>query len=90
MITITQLINTCPAPVSTAEEVTNSLTWFDLVYVFCNEETDTTIPTRFRVGNDSAKYADETRLMTTEYNELNNKLMHIKCQLNAILNYLNG
>ena len=90
MITITQLINTCPAPVSTAEGVTNSLTWFDLVYVVCNEETDTNIPTRFRVGNDSAKYADETRLLTTEYEELNNKLMHIKCQLNAINNYLNG
>lgn len=89
-VTISSLISTCPAPVSTSEGVSNSLIWFNLVHVFACKATDTVMPTRFRVADDSAMYADDTVLATTDYDTLNNRLMHIKFQLQAIKDYLDN
>ena len=88
-MTIQTLISTCPAPVSTAEGVTNALEWFYLVYVFCMESTDANVPTRLTVADKASFYYTETALATTEYNPLNNRLMHIKVALDAIKTYLN-
>ena len=87
-MTIQTLISTCPVPVSTAEGVSRALEWLYLVYVFCMESTDTSVPTRLTVADKASYYYTETVLMTTEYNALNNRLMHIKLALDAIKSYL--
>lgn len=87
-MTIQTLISTCPAPVSTAEGVSTAIEWLYLVYVFCIESTDANVPTRLTVADKASYYYTETVLMTTEYNTLNNRLMHIKFALDAIKTYL--
>lgn len=83
-VTISTLISTCPAPISTAEGVTNALYWFDLVKAFALNSTDTNLPNRMPLIRDCNYYASEVVINTTEYNPINNNLMHIKSGLQAI------
>lgn len=82
--TIAQLINACPVTVSTAEGVTQAITWFDTVVVFCEKSTVIEIPTKTDIAVRAQSFADATEIGSTDYGPLNNKLMHIKLMLGGV------
>lgn len=82
--TLTALINACPRPVSTSEGVTQAITWFDTVVVFCEKSAIDEIPTKTDIAVRAQSFADGTQVGTTEYTVLNDKLMHIMCMLGGV------
>lgn len=89
-MTLQALVNACPAPVSSAEGVSNAMKWFEIVSVFAiehsNDPTDTDyMPNAMYVRNLCEVNARNTILMSTDYNSINNNLMHVKVACDAVL-----
>ena len=84
-VTPTSLINACPAPVSTAEGVTQGIYWFELTSAFCIVSSDSDVPNRLPMRNKCDAFSADTKVKTTDYDSLNNNLMHIKGMLQAVV-----
>lgn len=71
------------APVSTAEGVSNAISWFNIVevYALMNGETTPNANTIIFACEESAR---NTEVMDTDYAKVNNYLYHIRCMLYAI------
>ena len=83
-VTVSSLISTCPAPVADATGVQNGVTWLALTAAFANDSMTTTQHDFQPIKSRAYTYFDLIRLSTTDYVDVNNKLMHIKDMLSAI------
>lgn len=84
-MTISQIISTCPAPVSTSAGVTTALEWLAITEAFALAAESVDLPNRHTIINLSEIYFSDTKVATTEYDKLNNALMHIKTLYEAIV-----
>lgn len=84
-MTLQALVNACPAPVSTDAGVTSAMEWFEIVNVFAIENTDNVLPNAMYVRNLSEVFAKNTILKSTDYDSINNNLMHLKVALDAVI-----
>lgn len=82
-VTVSSLVSTCPAPVSDAAGVTNGLTWLALVHDFALSVDNRTLENRHTVINYSIIYFNAIKVKDTDFDLINNDLMHIKLLLTA-------
>ena len=83
-VTVTTLISTCPAPVADATGVSNGLVWLALTAAYANDNMTTTQHDFQPIKSRAYTYFDLIKLSSTDYVDINNKLMHIKDMLSAI------
>lgn len=83
--TINQIISSCPAPVSSSSTVSDALYWVDLVNVWSRVTTQE-LPNKEHIINMCNLGAPEIIILSTDYDTINNILMHIKSALNAVVN----
>lgn len=83
-VTVTTLISTCPAPVADATGVSNGLVWLALSAAFANDQMTTAQHDFQPIKSRAYTYFDLIKLSSTDYVDINNKLMHIKDMLSAI------
>lgn len=84
-MTLQELVNSCPAPVSTAEGVTNAMEWFEIVSVFSITTDNQSMPNRLYVRNLCEVAAKNTILASEDYSKINNDLMHVKVAVDACI-----
>ena len=89
-MTIQQVISTCPAPVSTAEGVSQAITWLNVARVFADVATDAEVPNRADISIRAQKYPDATAVASTDYTSLNNKLYHVKQMYQGVVTVIIG
>ena len=75
---IAQIISSCPAPVSDASGVSSALAWLAITHAFALESAPTDLSNRDTIINMSNRYFNDIELLSTDYPDINNKLMHIK------------
>lgn len=83
-VTVTTLISTCPAPVADATGVSNGLVWLALSAAYANDQMTTAQHDFQPIKSRAYTYFDLIKLSSTDYVDINNKLMHIKDMLSAI------
>ena len=83
-VTISSLISTCPAPVADATGVSNGLVWLALTAAYANDNMTTTKHDFQPIKSRAYTYFDLIKLSSTDYVDINNKLVHIKDMLSAI------
>jgi len=83
-VTVTTLISTCPAPVADATGVSNGLVWLALTAAYANDNMTTSQHDFQPIKSRAYTYFDLIKLSSTDYGDINNKLMHIKDMLSAI------
>lgn len=83
-VTVSSLISTCPAPVSDATGVQNGVTWLALTAAFANDNMTTTQHDFQPIKSRAYTYFDLIKLSSTDFVDINNKLLHIKDMLSAI------
>ena len=85
MIDLATLISSCPAPVSTAENVSSALAWLATAAAYANDHIGFNEAHDYQpIKTRSYIYFDQIKLSSTDYVDINNKLMHIKDMLLAI------
>lgn len=86
-MTIAQLLlmynNTVNPPVSTAEGVSNAIRWFNIVEVFALENPEE-VPNGNTVIFACEESARNANIYETDYDKLNNDLVHVHAMLYAI------
>lgn len=81
---LSTLINNCPAPISTAEGVTQAITWLNTARVFCDVSTIEAVPNKTDIAVRAQSFADSIAIASTDYSSINNNLMHIKLMLGGV------
>ena len=84
-MTLQALISACPAPVSTDAGVSSAMEWIEIVNVFAIKNVDNVLPNAMYIRNLSEVFAKNTILKSTDYDSINNNLMHLKVALSAVL-----
>lgn len=84
-VTISSLISSCPAPVSTAEGASSALKWFNIVNVFTIEHDATEMPNKTSIIEMCERFIRELPYDTTDYVKLNQNLMWVKWALDGII-----
>lgn len=86
-MTIAELLlmysNTVNPPVSTAEGVSQAIRWFNIVEVFALENPEE-VPNGNTVIFACEESARNTNIYSTDYDKLNNDLVHVHAMLYAI------
>lgn len=82
-VTISQLISTCPANVADATGVTTALTWLATCATFAETQEVSQMPNKSMVKSYGYAYWEALQFKTTEYDDVNNKVQHIKYLLSA-------
>ena len=85
-VTIASLVTTCPAPVSNATGVADGLVWLALSAAYANDNMTLNHHDLQPIKSRAYTYFDLIKLSSTDYVDINNKLMHIKDMLIAIQN----
>lgn len=88
--TITELVNACPAPVSTAEGVTQAITWLNTARVFADNSAIENVPNKTDISVRAQSFADNIKVASTDYTAINNDLMHIKLMYGAVQAVIGG
>lgn len=83
-VTVNSLISTCPAPVADTTGVANGLTWLALCAAWANDNMTTYAHDTQPIKTRCYTYFDLIKLSTTDYQDVNNKLMHVKDMLTAL------
>ena len=86
-VSAADLITSCPAPISATSQktVTDGIYWFELVSAWCIVKTDADVPNKTGMKNKCDAFSADTKLNTSDYDSLNNNLMHIKGMLQALI-----
>lgn len=82
-MTLTELINSCPATVTDAAGVVSSINWFAQVEAFALEKTLEELPNKHPIINCADIAFLNTKIGTTEYGDVNDHLTHVKGLLTA-------
>lgn len=86
-MTIAELLlmynNTVNPPVSTSEGVSNAIRWFNIVEVFALENPEE-VPNRDTIIFACEESARRSSIYNTDYDKLNDDLVHIHAMLYAI------
>ena len=86
-VSAADLIASCPAPISATSQktVTDGIYWFELVSSWCVVKTELDVPNKIGMKNRCDAFSLDTKLNTTDYDSLNNNLMHIKGMLQSLI-----
>lgn len=84
-IPLTTVITRCPAPVDAPAEITDGLLWIDFVNVWVRV-TDEEIPNKQYIINLCDLYAPKFYInsSSSDYDDVNDMLMHVKSALMAV------
>ena len=80
---ISTLISTCPSSISTSSGVADGITWLATCATFAETQDVAQLPNKSMIKSYAYAYWESIKSDTTDYADVNNKVLHIKYLLSA-------